>query len=66
MTPRTIQISAEKKSVRKANRPENLHYTEEELNRRFDIGMEEVRAGRGVVKSLDELKAIAARIAAEP
>ena len=66
MTPRTVQVSAEPTPYGKAKRTESLRYTEEELNRRFDIGMEEVRAGRGVVKSLDELKALAARIAAEP
>ena len=66
MTPRTVQVSAEPTPHSKAKRTESLSYTEAELNRRFDIGMEEVRAGRGVVKSLDELKAIAARIAAEP
>ena len=62
MMQRTVQASADKTP----KRTESLRYTEEELNRRFDIGMEEVRAGRGIVKSLDELKAIAARIAAEP
>jgi len=62
MTQRTIQARADKMP----RRTESLRYTEEELNRRFDSGMEEVRAGRGIVKSLDELKAIAARIAAEP
>ena len=62
MTQRTIQAPADKT----LKRTESLRYTEEELNRRFDIGMQEVRAGRGIVKSLDELKAIAARIAAEP
>ena len=66
MTPRTIQTSLQKKPTSKSRGVESLRYTEEELNRRFDIGMAEVRAGRGVVKSLDELKAIAARIAAEP
>ncbi|MBQ6207242.1 MAG: hypothetical protein IJK52_09190 [Oscillospiraceae bacterium] len=62
MMQRTVQASADKTP----KRAESVRYTEEELNRRFDIGMEEVRAGRGIVKSLDELKAIAARIAAEP
>ena len=62
MMQRTVQASADKTP----KRTESVRYTEEELNRRFDIGMEEVRAGRGIVKSLDELKAIAARIAAEP
>ena len=62
MTQRTVQAPTNKMP----RRTESLRYTEEELNRRFDSGMEEVRAGRGIVKSLDELKAIAARIAAEP
>ena len=62
MTQRTIQVPVDKTP----KRAESLCYTEEELNRRFDIGMKEVRAGRGVVKSLDELKAIEARIASEP
>ena len=62
MIQRTIQARADKTP----RRTESFRYTEEELNRRFDIGMEEVRAGRGIVKSLDELKAIEARIAAEP
>ena len=61
MTQRTIPVSA----IKTAQPDKSLRYTEEELNRRFDIGMKEVRAGRGVVKSLDELKAIEARIAAE-
>lgn len=62
MTQRTVQLPVDKTP----RRTESLCYTEEELNRRFDIGMKEVRAGRGVVKSLDELKAIEARIASEP
>ena len=61
MTQRTIPVSA----IKTAQTDKGIRYTEEELNRRFDIGLEEVRAGRGVVKSLDELKAIEARIAAE-
>lgn len=61
MTPRT-----ETTPHSGTKRTESLRYTEEELCRRFDRAMEEVRAGRGIVKSLDELKAIAERIAAEP
>ena len=59
MMRRTVQAYADETP----KRTEGLRYTEEELNRRFDIGLEEVCAGRGVVKSLDELKAIEARIA---
>ena len=66
MTPRNVRTSAETTPRNRGKRTENLHYTEEELCRRFDRAMEEVRAGRGIVKSLDELKAIEARIAAEP
>jgi len=66
MTPRSIRTSAETTPRNRAKRTESLCYTEEELCRRFDRAMEEVRAGRGIVKSLDELKAIEARIAAEP
>ena len=37
-------------------------YSEEELYRKIDRGMEQIHAGYGVVKSLDELKAAAAQI----
>lgn len=62
MTQRTIPVSV----IKTAQTDKGLRYTEEELCRRFDRGMEEVRAGHGIVKSLEELKAIEARIAAEP
>ena len=61
MTQRTIPVS-----TIKTTRTDKARRAEEELYEKFDRGMAEVRAGRGIVKTLDELKAIEARIAAEP
>ena len=66
MTPRIMQSSMRKTPSGEAARTESRRHAEDELCRLFDAGMEEVRAGRGVVKTLEELKAIEARIAAEP
>lgn len=57
MTRRTIPVPT---STIQTARTDKFRRAEEELHEKFVRNIEEVRAGRGVIKSPDELKAIAA------
>ena len=42
--------------------PERLVYTKEEFRRKLEEGAKEIRAGRGIVKTLDELREMEASL----